>query len=102
MANGDEMLEISKRVGDDLEPYRRLIEIQKELVEMSKQHEQTRRECDALRELVTREMIESLPWRGKLRHHLRQSASRLLRRPSRRANAKPPIPTLNPKQPFSC
>jgi hypothetical protein len=101
MGNGAERPQVAKPVADDLEPYRRLIEIQKQLVEMSKQHEQTRRECDALREQLTRAMIESLPWRGKLRHHLRQSAAKLFQRPQR-LDSTSPLQSLDQNTPFSC
>jgi len=102
MGKGEERPHVAQQVGDDLEPYRRLIEIQKQLVEMSKQHEQTRRECDALREQLTRAVIESLPWPGKLRHRLRQSAAKLFQRPRRPASVEPPLPALDQNPPFSC
>jgi hypothetical protein len=70
----------AKPGADDLEPYRRLIEIQKQLVKMAKQNEQTRRECDALREQAARDLFESLRWKGTFRARLRRKAFRLLKR----------------------
>jgi hypothetical protein len=78
LANGKPAPHSADRV-DDLEPYRRLIQIQKQLAEMAKQNEQTKRECDALREQVARE-IELLRSGAGLRHRLRRSAVKLLPR----------------------
>jgi hypothetical protein len=36
-------------VVDTLEPYRRLIELQKQMIELAQQHEKTKSECAALR-----------------------------------------------------
>ena len=85
------------RVKDDLEPYRRLIHIQKQLAEMAKQNEQTKRECDALREQMAREVVESLRSRSGLRHRLRTSAFRLLERLPRILAAETIIRTPNRK-----
>lgn len=41
---------------DQLEPYRRLIELQKQMIELVQQHEKTKRECGALRAQVMKEM----------------------------------------------
>ncbi len=69
-----------KTVGDDLEPYRRLVELQKQMIELAQQHEQTKRRRDALREQMVREVTGKRPVRRGLRHRLQQSAAKLLQR----------------------
>jgi len=92
-ANGKPIPQIADRV-DDLEPYRRLIRIQKQLADMAKQNEQTKRQCDALREQLERE-IELLRTGYGLRHRLRRSAVKLLKRLPRILAAKTTSRTLN-------
>jgi hypothetical protein len=45
-------LEWAKPVATGLESYRRLIELQKQMIELSQHHAKSRRECDALRTVV--------------------------------------------------
>jgi len=98
MRHGKKKPQIQKPVGDDLESYRRLIEIQKQVEKMAKLHEKTRRECEALRERVAHEAIESLRRRGGLRYRLRLSAFKLLKRLPR-ARAAEIFRALNLKDP---
>jgi hypothetical protein len=63
-----------------LESYRRLIELQKQMIELSQQHAQSKRECNALREQVAREVAHRLLVRRTLRHRMQQSATKLLQR----------------------
>jgi hypothetical protein len=104
MANGEGMPHITKRNGDDLEPYRRLVELQKQLIEMARQYEQARHENATLREQVAREALASLRWKGRLRLRVRRSASRLFRRLPRllSGGSETSFRPLNRKQPFSC
>jgi len=67
-------------VEDDLEPYRRLVELQKQMIEVARQHEQTKRRRDVLRELMVRETAGRRPVRRGLRHRLQQSAVNILKR----------------------
>ncbi|TAL01752.1 MAG: hypothetical protein EPO07_07995 [Verrucomicrobia bacterium] len=60
----------------DLEPYRRLVELQKQMIELS-QHEQSRRECDALRAQVTKEISARLRGTVSLQQRLRTAVLRL-------------------------
>ncbi|MGO8837409.1 MAG: hypothetical protein ACLQAH_01175 [Limisphaerales bacterium] len=69
-----------KMVAEDLEPYRRLVELQKQMIELAEQHEQSKRKRDALREQMTREATNRLPGHRGLRHRLQWSAAKLLRR----------------------
>jgi hypothetical protein len=56
----------AKAVVDDLEPYRLLIELQKQMIELVRQHEITRRECAALREQLLDEMGQPRQRRQRL------------------------------------
>ena len=78
MVNGKQKTPVNAAA--DLEGYRRLIEIQKELVHMAKRHEQTKRECDAIRDRMAREGFASVGWHRKLHVQLRRSASALWKR----------------------
>ena len=49
--------------GDDLEPYRRLVELQRQMTKLAQRHEVSRRELEVLRERVAREVVADL--RGK-------------------------------------
>ena len=91
-----------KTVADDLEPYRRLVELQKQMIELAQQHEQSKRRRDALRDQMVREVTDRRPVRRGLRHRLQRSAAKLLNRVPGFAAGKPNFGTLNPKQPSSC
>ena len=92
----------AKTVGDDLEPYRRLVELQKQMIELAQQHEQSKRRRDALREQMVREVVDRQPVRPGLRERLRQSAAKLRQRVPGLAADKPDLSTLNKKQSWSC
>jgi hypothetical protein len=91
-----------KKVADDLAPYRRLVELQKQMIELAQQHEQSKRRRDALREQMVREVTDRRPVRRGLRHRLQKSAAKLLKRVPGFAAGKPSLDTLNHKQPSSC
>lgn len=55
---------------DHLEPYRRLIELQKQMIELVRQHERTKDECASLRKQLLEEMTRT----HRLRWRLRQTA----------------------------
>jgi len=69
-----------KPPANGLESYRRLIELQKQMIELSQQHEQSKRECHVLREQVAREIAHRLQARRTLRHRIQQSTGKLLLR----------------------
>ncbi len=79
MARGRNENPGEKMVAGDLEPYRRLVELQKQMIELAEQHEQSKRKRDALHEQMTREAASRLPGHRGLRHRLQQSAVKLLR-----------------------
>lgn len=63
-----------------LDSYRRLIELQKQMIELSQHHERSRRECEALRARVAREAAEQARERQGAVARLRASAVRLFKR----------------------
>ncbi len=72
-SRGEAETQFVKPVADDLEPYRRLIELQKQMIELVRQHERTKGECAALRTQMLDEMAgPQRPWR-----RWRQSIGRL-------------------------
>ena len=75
MLRDDEQLERAGPEATGLESYRRLIELQKQMIELSQYHEQSRRECDALRDVVAREVAARHSAVGRLRN----SAGKLFR-----------------------
>jgi hypothetical protein len=60
-------METTKPVADSLEPYRQLIDLQKQMIELVHQHERTKQECTALREQLLEEMIRPRRRRWNLR-----------------------------------
>ena len=69
-----------KMVAEDLEPYRRLVELQKQMIELAQQHEQSKRRRDALRDQMVREATDRRPVHRGMRHRLQRSAAKLLKR----------------------
>ena len=64
-------IEAAKPVADNLEPYRRLIDLQKQMIELVHQHERTKQECAALRERLLEEIIRPRRWPWSLRLEIR-------------------------------
>jgi len=64
-----------KSLADDLEPYRRLVELQKQMIELVRQHEKTKSECTALREQLLDEMTSRRRSRWSLRRIISQPAA---------------------------
>ena len=62
MSQVEEKIEAAKLVADNREPYRRLIDLQKQMIELVHQHERTKQECVALREQLLKEMIRPRRW----------------------------------------
>jgi hypothetical protein len=69
-----------KSAGEDLEPYYRLIEMQKQMIDLIQQNAHAERECAALRAELARELEAMTRARRRLPDRLRLSASSLLRR----------------------
>ncbi|MGB7767246.1 MAG: hypothetical protein WBN22_00130 [Verrucomicrobiia bacterium] len=81
MLQDQEEISTAKTVADDREPYRRLIELQKQMIGLVQQHEHTKRECAALRAQLLEEMIGP---RRSLRRGIRRAAAGLLKRAAAR------------------
>ena len=90
------------KVAEDLEPYRRLVELQKQMIELAEQHEQAKRRRDALHEQMVREAANRRQDGRGLRHRLQQSAAKLLKRVPGLAAEKFAPETFTRKQPASC
>lgn len=80
MLRDDDKLERAKPEVTGLESYRRLIMLQKQIFELSQQHEQAKRERDALRERVAREVANQMLARRSRRHRWRANLISLLKR----------------------
>ena len=80
MARSDDKLEGTKPGENGLESYRRLIELQKQMIELSQHHERSRRECDALRDVVAQEVAEHVRGRNSTVARLRATAGKLFKR----------------------
>jgi len=64
-----------KALADDLEPYRRLVELQKQMIELVRQHKKTKGECVALREQLLDEMTRRRRSRWSFRRITRRSTA---------------------------
>jgi hypothetical protein len=79
MFQDEEKIQTAKLVADDLEPYRRLIELQKQMIGLVQKHEKTKRECAALRAQLLEEMAGPRHRRGSLRQGIGRAAAGLLK-----------------------
>lgn len=84
-------------VADDLDPYRRLVELQKQMIELARQHEQAKRVRDALHEQIVREATNRRPRPWDWHQRLQQSAARILKRLPGFAGEKPEPHRFNRK-----
>jgi hypothetical protein len=80
MVRGERAVEMDKSEGKDLEPYYRLIEMQKQMIDLIQQNAHAERECAALRVQLAREAEALARSRRSLPDRLRNSAAVLLRR----------------------
>jgi regulator of replication initiation timing len=79
MRKGNETTLDAKPSSDELEPYRRLVELQKQVTELAQQNEKARQECAALRERLADEVIGRLHSHRGLRERLRLKANAVMR-----------------------
>jgi hypothetical protein len=84
MVRGERVVEMDKSEEKDLEPYYRLIEMQKQMIDLIQQNAHAERECAALRERLAREVEALARSRRTLPERLRESATGLMRRFMRR------------------
>ena len=99
MSQGEEPTVGDQPNGDGLAAYRRLIELQKQMIELGQQHEQSKRECAALRAQVAREVSTHRSVRLSVSYRLRESAARLLRRMPGLSVTTGPLNVFKNKQP---
>jgi len=76
MLQDERDMQATKPVADDSEPYRRLIELQKQMIGLVQQHEKTKRECAALRAQLLEEMAGP---RRSLHQEIGRTAAGLLK-----------------------
>jgi len=77
MERGGKDIKKSRRVSDDLTPYRKLVTLQKQMIELQQQYERTKRECDDLRGRMKKEPVVLQP--PPVQPGLRQSARTALK-----------------------
>ena len=77
MLQGGNETQSGTQIGDDLESYRRLVELQKQMIQLAQQHKQSKRECEALRTQVVREISARMRERPGLNQRLRTAAFRM-------------------------
>ncbi len=80
MYRGVKVVERNEKAADDLEPYRRLVELQKQVIALAAENEKARQECAVLRERMAAEVIDGRQMRRGLRHRLREQAAKMWRR----------------------
>jgi hypothetical protein len=78
MSRGVQEVQPRRKVSGDLEQYRRLVELQKQMIKVAKQNEKTKRECAALREKAALRIVAPSK-RRSLSQRLRQKARKVLR-----------------------
>jgi hypothetical protein len=102
MWRGAEEVSTGKRVADDLEPYRRLVELQKQMIKLAEQNEKAKRECAALRERMGAEVLARLQERAGLRQRLRHKANKILKRLPVFASVQFKLDAAKMKEPSLC
>jgi hypothetical protein len=75
MLQDEKETQTAKAADDDLEPYRRLIELQKQMIGLVQQHEKTKHECAALRAQLVDEMTNPRRQRWNLRRLISRPAA---------------------------
>jgi hypothetical protein len=80
MSRGEEKLSVTTPNEDALKAYRRLIELQKQMIELSQQHEQARRACDTLRQEVARNWTARSRTKLSFRPRAQWSVTKFLKR----------------------
>jgi len=89
MARGANGMQSGKPEDGHLDPYYRLIELQKQMIDLIQQNANAKRECAALREQLAREVEALARSRRSLPNRLRESAAGLVKRLFRRNGHEP-------------
>ena len=98
MSPGEEQLTGDQPKDNGLTAYRRLIELQKQMIELGQQHEQSKRDCAELREQVAQAALARRRNGQGVSHRWRESAARLLRRVPGLSVATGPLNVFKPRQ----
>jgi hypothetical protein len=99
MARSTNGVETDKSGNGDLEPYYRLVELQKQMIDLIQKNAHAKRECAALREQLAREVEALARSRRGLSERLRHFASAVLERLLRRngeMRRNPPLRLVRP------
>ena len=94
MWRGDKEVEAGTPRADGLDPYRRLVELQKQMILLAQQNERVRQTCEELRARVTARVAP--------RNGLRQKAANALKKLPGIGAAKPALASNIVKQPSTC
>jgi regulator of replication initiation timing len=98
MEPGNSDIQASMTFADNLEPYQRLVELQKQMIQLAQQNERARQECAELRERLAGEIIRRTGTPAKLRQKVNQVFSRT----TGKTAAKSQLVSLGFKQPSPC
>ncbi|MGH7975517.1 MAG: hypothetical protein ACREDS_02070 [Limisphaerales bacterium] len=97
MEQGIKEIQANAQFADHIEPYQRLVELQKQMIKLAQQNERAKRECEELREQVATEVFSRL----KAHRSLRQKTNKELKPPGTVA-AKSGLVSLIIKEPSTC
>ena len=103
MARSANGVETNKSGNGDLEPYYRLVELQKQMIDLIQKNAHAKRECAALREQLAREVEALARSRRGLPERLRHFASAVLGRLLRRngeMRQNQPLELVEPSHPI--
>jgi hypothetical protein len=98
MEQGIKDIQADAQLANHLEPYQRLVELQKQMIELAQQNERAKQECAELREQVA---VEAITRMGPHRD-LRQKATKALRKLPGMTVAKSNLVSLIIKEPSTC
>jgi regulator of replication initiation timing len=77
MEQGIQEFRANAPLAGQLEPYQRLVELQKQMIELAQQNERTKQECAKLRERLATEMTSPTKPRQGLRHRANRALKKL-------------------------
>jgi len=98
MEPGNRDIQASMTFADNLEPYQRLVELQKQMIQLAQQNDRARQECAELRERLAGEVIRQTGTSP----NLRQKVNKVFRKSTGKAAAKSQLVSLRVKQASPC
>ena len=69
-----------RRAADGLDPYRRLVKLQKQMIKLAEKNARSKRECARLRERVAREIAARIEGRARFHQRFHRNAKQILKR----------------------